>query len=265
MALGDDALAAGMDVVDPNADRREGADEITKTRDYLANGTMKSGAITTGKIADAAITTPKIADGAVTVDKVDTYTDPTLGVNKIPRYNSTGKLACNDPTAPLHTANKQYVDGAVAGVNLSSRVAKSGDTMTGSLVISAGHLFTPGSSAATDGYVVAYINSDGRLSRGASSERYKHDINRAPELPDVLSVPIASYVMDTDPNETPRYGPIAEDLADNPATAPFVVHNERGEPEAFDVISYLMAAVGTLHARNAELLARLERLEERDA
>src|SRR3546814_7862193 len=36
MALGDGAISAGMDIVDPEEDRRNGADEITKTRDYIA-------------------------------------------------------------------------------------------------------------------------------------------------------------------------------------------------------------------------------------
>lgn len=48
----------------------------------------------------------------------------------------TGYLTLHDdPVNALHAATKQYVDGAVAGVDLSSRVAKTGDTMTGKLTL----------------------------------------------------------------------------------------------------------------------------------
>lgn len=43
MANGDSAAAAGMDVVPGTADRRNGYDEINKTRDYLANHETSGG------------------------------------------------------------------------------------------------------------------------------------------------------------------------------------------------------------------------------
>lgn len=49
----------------------------------------------------------------------------------------TGDLTLSgNPSNNLHAAPKQYVDSAVAGVDLSTRVAKSGDTMTGNLTLS---------------------------------------------------------------------------------------------------------------------------------
>ena len=42
-----------------------------------------------------------------------------------------------DPTTALHAATKQYVDNKVATVDLSTKVSKTGDTMTGNLVFSA--------------------------------------------------------------------------------------------------------------------------------
>jgi hypothetical protein len=40
MAIGDDAIAAGMDILDPSTDLvRDGADEINKSRDYIAQRT----------------------------------------------------------------------------------------------------------------------------------------------------------------------------------------------------------------------------------
>ncbi|NYE20508.1 hypothetical protein [Microbacterium immunditiarum] len=257
--IGVDAALAGLEVMTGG----EAAADLDAWINYVLDEIARRTAAVLG--LDRGGTGATTAEGArlnlglslpLTVDKLDTYTDPILGANKLPRYNSTGKLACVDPTAPLHTANKQYVDGAV-----SARLPTTGGTINGSLVVSGGHVFVPSSTPATSDYTVGYINNDGRVSRGASSERYKHDIDREPNLPDVLEVPIARYVMNGDARETPRYGPIAEDLAANPTTEAFVVYDAEGRPDSFDVISYLMAAVGRLHARNAELEARLERLE----
>ena len=59
MANGDAAAAAGMDTVPGTADRRDGYDEINKTRDYLAahqtGGTHPASAITSGVLAAARI------------------------------------------------------------------------------------------------------------------------------------------------------------------------------------------------------------------
>ncbi len=154
-----------------------------------------------------------------------------------------GRIAVGTPVDGNNAATKGYVDGAVG-----DRVSKSGDTMSG-------NLFLPASTAATSGYTVAYINVDGRVSRGASTARYKKTIKRAPVIPDPFVVPIASYVMKEDPENVTRYGPIAEDLASNPVTAGFVVYDAENRPESFDMISYLMAAVARLHARVAELEA----------
>lgn len=41
MANGDAAAAAGMDVVSGTADRRQGYDEVNKTRDYIAERTLR--------------------------------------------------------------------------------------------------------------------------------------------------------------------------------------------------------------------------------
>lgn len=166
----------------------------------------------------------------------------------------TGKPGTFPPSP--HTHDDRYytipfMDGVIGALdsNANSRVSKGGDTMSG-------QLYLPNSFAANSGYTVAYINGDGRVSRGASSERFKEQIDRDPELPDVFAVPIASYVMIGDDLEAPRYGPIAEDLDANPATAPFVVYDDENRPAAFDVISYLMAAVAQLNARVKELEAR---------
>ena len=67
---------------------------------------LQDGAVTTVKIADAQVTTTKVADGAITSAKI-----------------ADGSIA----TADLAT---QTITDIRSGVDLASRVAKSGDTMT---------------------------------------------------------------------------------------------------------------------------------------
>lgn len=56
MAAGDDAAAAGMDVVAQTGYVRQGATEINKTRDYVADVKRK---VTVGAVAPTA---PRIGD-----------------------------------------------------------------------------------------------------------------------------------------------------------------------------------------------------------
>lgn len=49
MALGDDALAAGYELVNPNTDLvRDGADEITLTRDYVGKVKTETRSVSRG-------------------------------------------------------------------------------------------------------------------------------------------------------------------------------------------------------------------------
>ncbi|MFE7067482.1 hypothetical protein [Microbacterium sp. NPDC057658] len=249
------AAAAGLPVLDGTEKVNQGHLAVNKTRDMVATRVFG---------------TAQIANGAVTVAKADTYTDPSDGANKIPRYNSTGKLATNDPTAPLHAANKQYVDAKVAAIptpDLSSRVAKTGDTMTGNLGIDGAHLIVPAAAPATQAYSVAYINGDGRLSRGASSERYKKYISDIdPDALGDLWPQLVRYQM-RQGDGTWKYGYIAERLAENVDQEPFVVYSEfDGEqvPESIDFIALLIAQNAQLHHAVDLLAQRLDALEARD-
>jgi len=249
MAIGDDAIAAGMDVVEGTTPANTLDTEITLTRDYIA----QFHALAMGAFGNYVPVSAVVADPA---------TGPY--VNLIPKYDNAARLVCAFPTAANHATPKNYVDQAITNVADSlddDFVGKTGNhTMQGNLVVN-GNVFVPNATPASTNYTVAYINGDGRLSEGASTQRVKHAIDRAPELPDLFAVPIASFVMNADPDETTRYGPIAEDLADNPATASFVIYDADGLPKSFDQMSYLMAAAAILHTRVAQLEARVAELE----
>jgi hypothetical protein len=281
MAIGDDAIAAGMANVNGAVVQANTLDtEIMLTRDYIAQRTSAVTPITKGGTGATTVAGARNAlglgntSGAVPVANGGTGATSASSARTnldVPRAGTAGGRAVMDVagdgnvglrfggsrfvgrsgSTELELANlldAQAASGAAdaANNNANGRVAKSGDTMSG-------HLYLPASSAASSGYTIAYINGDGRVSRGASSARYKTDIDRAPELPDIFAAPIASYVMKEDPDQVRRYGPVAEDLAADPRTAGFVIHDSEGRPESFDMISYLMAAVAQLNARVAAL------------
>lgn len=135
----------------------------------------------------------------------------------------------------------------------SAFVQKSGDTMSG-------HLYLPNSSAATSGYTVAYINTDGRVSRGASSRRFKRRIKNAPKDLGNVFPALREYEMIGGDGDR-KLGHIAEELADAPALRRFVVFetdddgNPTGEPLSIDVIQLLQVQVSVLNARLAKLEA----------
>lgn len=228
---GDGALDAGLDIMDGGEKWFDGWRAINKTRDYI-------------------VQLFNSVQWSTLVGKPSTF-PPSSHVHPISQITTeTG-----DPYGP---ALQSVLDGmnseidsvgaaaASANANANARLLKSGDTMSGPL-------FLPSSYPATSGYTVAYIDFDGRVSRGASSAEFKHDI--APLDPASLGdifPPLKTFVMNDDPTETERVGYIAQDLAGHPDLDRFVVYLE-GEPYSIDFISLLMAEVAQLRQEVKEL------------
>lgn len=249
MAAGDIAAAAGYTINAGTQNANQIHLFINSTLDYLALKTGNAGApipIANGGSGATTAAGARTAFGALASADVVVSDGSVAIANKVPRYSAAGRMIVGYPSGANDVANKAYVD---ATASASGKVSKTGDTMTGDL-------FLPNSTAATSGYTAAYINGDGRVCRGASSFRWKKDITRGPQLPDVFAVPGASYKMRQDPLEAVRYGYIAEDLAANPATEPFVVYGEDGKPFSFDMTSLMFAQILALEARVKELEAR---------
>lgn len=257
MATGDDALAAGMDVLDPSTDLvKDGAEEENKTRDYIAQRTSAITPIAkggTGAETPAAARTnlgiPLIAGG------------DSSAPNALPRYNGSNQLTTADPTLGGHAASKQYVDAGVASAAgaAAGKLDAAGGTISGSLVVG-GSLFTPSNSPGGAGTIAYVQNSDGRITRGVSARRYKKNIRVLDPLGlgDIFR-PLVDYEMKVAYDRSGRrlIGHIADDMVGTPAER-FVTRDNAGEVDAFDVIQLLLAQC-------AQLNARLIVLEGRDA
>lgn len=256
MAVGDDALAAGMELVAGTALANTIDTEINLSRDYIA---QRTAAVTPVERGGTGATT---AAGARTkLGFPDLGRGDAMPPNAIAVSNAQSQLTTGEPTLGGHAAPKGYVDRAVAGVVIPVNPTFGTVTVTG-------NLFVPNSSIATAGWTQAYINNDGRLTRGASSERYKEEICDAGELGDLFPALQTFRMRGGDGRRVVGY--IAERFAERPDLEPFVsyqvdpltgaaVLDDTGAeiPEAIDYVQLLLAQVAQLHARVVELEERI--------
>ena len=266
MAVGDAAAAAGIPLVDgATVQARDLDTEINRTLDEVA--TRTAGKANVGHKHSAA----DITSGVLPVGRGGTgrtnIGDSTRGNVGTDGY---GLVAVRESDGALFRAVGQLASGYLGNQGLPS-----GGTFTS-------NVYFPNAVAATSGYTVAYLNSDGRLSRGASSERYKEGIvglNPA-DLGDIFP---ALYSFRMKGSDTPRVGWIAERLDEHPDQQPFVVYardveyDDDGEvtgarlavdesgrpiPESIDFIALLIAQNAQLHQQLDLLAQRLAHLED---
>lgn len=238
---GQTALADGMDIMDGTEDRRKGYLAINKTRDYIVTKltALKAWAETTF-LAKSEAAAAGVATGG-----------------KLVRYKANTRVTVSSPIEAADAANKLYVDNAIENISIpAGGVPSSGGTFTG-------NVYFPNASPATSGYAVAYINGDGRLSKNASSARYKENITDSPDLGDIWPQ-LREYQMVGGDGDR-KVGYIAEELYGTPAER-FIVWADLGAglvPDSIDFIALLMAQNAQLHLAVDLLAQRLEALEER--
>lgn len=231
MAIGDDALAAGMDLVSGSTAANTLDTEENKTRDYIAQRTN--------------LVTPVLKGGTGSTTAAGART--ALGVPAIAHTHIISQIYTDDGLTPYGLALQAVLDSMSAAT--ASKVAKSGDTMSG-------ELFLPASSAASAGWTAAYINGDGRVCRGASSLRYKENVSEVtPSSFGNIFPPLNRFQMKGGDGRW-TYGHIAEDLVENPDTERFVMYDTEGRPDSIDYVPLLLAKVEQLAARVAELEAQ---------
>lgn len=127
MATGDDALAAGMDVLDPSTDLvKDGAEEINRTRDYIAQRTSTVQPVSKGGTGStnaagarsnlgitAANTISNGADGAVPAGS-NVQQDMEYLDDRINLVNSAAAGAASAASSAQGTANEAHTRGTEA-------------------------------------------------------------------------------------------------------------------------------------------------------
>lgn len=269
MATGDDAIAAGMDVVPGTADRRQGYDEINKTRDYIAQRTNAVTPISKGGTGASNASAARTALGLPAISSPGVALE-----NGVAVFGPNKRLQVQDPEQPSDATTKYWVDNTIAyhrgqlqtdidSVRNLANGKRNADDGTFSGDVSAKNVYAREAFAASNGWTAAYINSDGRLAKGTSSLRYK-DLLDDPDVSTLGDIwpTLRQYAMKNGDGK-PTLGYIAEEVAANPDTPRYAVYqwaeNEDGQwvatsvVDSIDFIQLLIAQTVQLHARVAAL------------
>lgn len=253
MANGDDAAAAGMDVVPGTMSVRDGYDEINKTRDYIAQRTETVTPVAKGGTGATTVAGAKTALG---IPEVSSTASAEPG--KVPVYSAASRLIAASPAGSSDVATKGYVDSIAAGKRSISDGAFGGTPIT-----------TPHGAAnpVSSAWVAAAIQTgDGRLAIQASARRFKKNIRTQSWSPErtaaFLSIADRLFqliaAIEGNANGPDNIGWIAEEVID--AGFPeLVAFTPDGEPLS---INYSMAVVH-LHQIAREQENRLAALEGR--
>lgn len=255
MANGDDAAAAGMDILTGNELANTLASEENKTRDYIA---QRTSAVTPVAKGGTGASTAAVARTNLGVNLA---APGTVEVNKVPQYSAAGRLITNPPSAPADAATKAYVDAfwSQAALYVNS-------------VNVQGQLYLLASTPVTAGYVAAYINNDGRVGKSPSARRFKKEIrDHGYSVLQALSIRLRTYRLRADVygegwEDAPiEVGVVAEELIEA-GLSEFVHFDENGEPETVHYERLALVAIGALQdmaGTVAQLAARLDALEQR--
>lgn len=204
MATGDAAAAVGMDVVPGTADRRQGFEEINKTRDYLAEHRT-----TGGHPWDKITAKPNVVTSPGTQAMTLRYdARPVVGRDGAEVEMATyGELVGVANTA---AAAQTAANAAAAAVGGKANAFSGADTVRAAQ----GPTTDAYGRTVSGGNFAVWMDTTLQFGRNVSSRRYKEDIEPHPVDPAaVLALRPVTYHRIDDPDAGAReYGLIAEDV-----------------------------------------------------
>ena len=261
MATGDDALAAGMQIMTGNEPANTLGDEVNLTRDYIAQRTSEVTPIrkggtgaTTAAAARSALGVPgKSLDWPKAIAQIETSPAHQLGMYY---SEAAGRVAirvdATDFAVPkvdeVTAANNNAANalGTAQGAANTANQAKDGQMTTSVYNRSLG-----------GSYHVCYANSDGLLGWVSSSRRNKENIEAATIDTDAilaLQVVTFTYKKHIDPSGTVQHGLIAEDLHDAGLTW-LVDYGDGDQPEGVRYDLLALALLPVMQSFDARLTA----------
>ncbi|KRC60923.1 hypothetical protein ASE14_08155 [Agromyces sp. Root81] len=198
MANGDDAAAAGMDVVPGTASVRQGYDEDNKTRDYIAQRTNAVQPIAKGGTGSTTAADARSALG------VPSTTELTTG------------LAGKSPAGHTHNVSELGAGTVNGDLGATGKLSAQGN------IEHNGQIYSPGTRNRTvsTNYASVYSGDGGWMGIPPSSRRFKTEIQPWQEdAARILGIMPVTYRLKSDVAELGdaapvRVGFIAEDLID---------------------------------------------------
>ncbi len=291
MAIGDDAIAAGMAIVAGTAQANTIDTEINRSRDYIAQRTSAVTPITKGGTGATTAAAARTNLGCAAASHAHTWSQITgIPATFAPSSHThpwdqvTGKpstypttwaqvsgrpeLASADlakPNAvPVYNGNNQLTTAtpslgghAASKAYCDQKLGAGGGTITGTL-------YMPHLAVVTSSYRAMYQNGDGRVGVTPSARRYKKDIKpKAYTLSDAIALEVVNYRLRADvfgSADAPlEVGVIAEQLIDA-GLSEYVVFGGDGQPESVAYERLALVALGALRDVAAQLTAHEERL-----
>jgi hypothetical protein len=241
-----------MEVVIPTVGKViDGATEINKTRDYVAQRTATVTPVSKGGTGATAAAAARTNLGAAAAAHTHSTADLTSGVlasARVPNLDAA-KITAGTLTRPVSASGDVYASGNLRTPN---------------------RVLAPGVRAVTvtQDYASVYVDVNGWFGISPSAARFKQDIKPlAFGLEDALAVQVVSYRLRDrvahDPDASAEWGVIAEQLMEV-GLGGFVVRDADGQPVSVAYDRMVILALGALQDA-ASLLdtitARLAALE----